>query len=201
MSYYYNYYLGYKKNNKIYPLGPYDLNGNFIQVVSKSKTYASNLYQMFDNLFEDEISDELRKKLKYENYERITSIKYLNVKDLPTESYIKKGYFLIKDVEEYNKNAEVYNEYTDFEGFYNIVSPEIYAIKLQHEILFGKNQPIKDDEGYEYIEPNASDYMYYMYPDYNSKEYESFLLKRYLEPYMESIMDDKIEYVILETEG
>ena len=194
MSYYYNYYLGYKKNNKIYPLGPYDFNGNFIPVISKSRTYASDLHKMFDNLFEDEISDELRKEFKYENYESITSIKYLNVKDLPTESYIKQGYFLIKDVEAYNKN-------TYFEGFYDIISPEIYAVKLQHEILFGKNQPIKDDEGYTYTESNASDYMYYMYPDYDSKEYESFLLKKYFEPYIESTIDDKIEYVILETEG
>lgn len=194
MSYYYNYYLGYKKNNKIYPLGPYDFDGNFIPVISKSRTYASDLHQMFDNLFEYEISDELRKEFKYENYERITSIKYLNVKDLPTESYITQGYFLIKDVEAYNKNM-------NFEGFYDIISPEIYAVKLQHEILFGKNQPIKDDEGYEYIEPNASDYMYYMYPDYDSKEYESFLLKTYLEPYQNYIYNDEIEYVILETEG
>lgn len=194
MSYYYNYYLGYKKNNKIYPLGPYDFDGNFIPVISKSRTYASDLHQMFDNLFEYEISDELRKEFKYENYERITSIKYLNVKDLPTESYITQGYFLIKDVEAYNKNM-------NFEGFYDIISPEIYAVKLQHEILFGKNQPIKNDEGYEYIEPNASDYMYYMYPDYDSKEYESFLLKTYLEPYQNYIYNDEIEYVILETEG
>lgn len=194
MSYYYNYYLGYKKNNKIYPLGPYDFDGNFIPVISKSRTYASDLHQIFDNLFEYEISDELRKEFKYENYEKITSIKYLNVKDLPTESYITQGYFLIKDVEAYNKNM-------NFEGFYDIISPEIYAVKLQHEILFGKNQPIKNDEGYEYIEPNASDYMYYMYPDYDSKEYESFLLKTYLAPYQNYIYNDEIEYVILETEG
>lgn len=194
MSYYYNYYLGYKKNNKIYPLGPYNFNGNFIPVISKSSTYASDLYKMFDNLFEEKVSDELRKEFNYENYERITNIKYLDVKDLPTESYIKQGYFLIKDVEAYNKN-------TDFEGFYDIISPEIYAVKLQHEILFGKNQPKKDIEGYEYTEPNASDYMYYMYPDYDSKEFESFLLRTYLEPYRNYIYDNEIEYVILEVEG
>jgi hypothetical protein len=194
MSYYYNYYLGYKKNNKIYPLGPYDFNGDFIPVISKSRTYASDLYKMFDNLFEEEVSDELRKEFNYESYERITNIKYLNVKDLPTESYIKQGYFLIKDVEAYNKKI-------NFEGFYDIISPEIYAVKLQHEILFGKNQPIKDIEGYEYTEPNASDYMYYMYPDYDSKEFESFLLKTYLEPYQNYIYDNEIEYVILEVEG
>ena len=38
MSYYYNYYIGYKKDNKIYPLGPYDCNGNLKPVISKSSS-------------------------------------------------------------------------------------------------------------------------------------------------------------------
>lgn len=198
MSYYYNYCIGYKKDGKLYPWGPYNANGKLEPMISHSRSFASNLHEEFHAVTEKEISDELRKEFEYEDWNGVKhlDVKYLSEKDLPTGSYIKTGYFLIKDVEAYEND-----EYDNFEGFYDVISPAIYAIKLQYEMRFGKNQPKVDDEGYEYTEPNASDYMYYAYPDYRTKEYESFILRQLIEALRDYRFDNDVEYVVLETEG
>lgn len=198
MSYYYNYYIGYKRDGKIYPWGPYTAEGRLEPVLSRSRSFASDLYNKFHVVSDKEISEELRKEFEYEDWTKTkrVDVKYLSEDDLPTGSYIKTGYFLIKDVEAYEND-----KYGDFEGFYDVISPEVYAAKLQHEMMFGKNQPKKDDEGYEYTEPNASDYMYYAYPDYNTKEYESFFLRQLIDALCDVFAGRDVEYVVLETEG
>ena len=198
MSYYYNYYVGYKKDGKIYPWGPYNANGKLEPMVSRSRSFASDLHEEFYAVSDKEVSEELRKEFEYEDWTKVkrVDVKYLSEKDLPTGSYIKTGYFLIKDVQAYEND-----ECGNFEGFYDVISPEVYAAKLQHEMTFGKNQPNKDDEGYEYTEPNASDYMYYAYPDHDTKEYESFILRQLIEALRDYRMGNDVEYVVLETEG
>ena len=101
MSYYYNYFIGYMHEGKIYPLGPYDAKGNPRDAVSRSRSFASDLHEDFDVVRDDMISDELRKEYEYTNYKdevEMPRLKYLRVAELPKEPYIKKGYFLIKDV-------------------------------------------------------------------------------------------------------
>ena len=176
---------------------PYNADGKLKPMVSRSRSFASDLHEEFYSVSDEEISEELRKEFEYESWDgsKVIDVKYLPEKDLPTGSYIKKGYFLIKDVQAYEND-----ECGNFEGFYDVISPEIYAVKVQHEMMFGKNQPKKDAEGYEYTEPNASDYMYYAYPDGDTKEYESFILRQLIEA-LRDYRKDGIEYVVLETEG
>lgn len=198
MSYYYNYYAGYKLNGKIYPLGPYDAHGKLHSIVSKSRSYASDIHEMFSYVKNEEISDELRKEFEYTDWDnkKKIDVKYLPLEEMPEDNFVKTGYFLIDDVKAYESN----NDY--FEGFYDVLTPKIYAAKLQNELMFGKNQPKKDEEGNEYIEHNASDYMYYAYPDYESKEYESFLICQGINMLIKysSLLTD-VEYIVLETEG
>lgn len=195
MSYYYNYYIGYRKDGKFYPWGPYDAEGNLKPIVSKSASFASDLHESFSLIKEEEVSEELRKKFEYKDWhgkEVLEKIKYCSVDHLPQGSFIKTGYFLINEVKAYEKEEW-------FEGFSDILSPQVYAAKMAHEMTFGKNQPEKDAEGFEYTEPNASDYMYYAYPDYDSEEYEAFILRNCVDA-LEDYKEDK-EYMILETEG
>lgn len=198
MSYYYNYYIGYKKDGKIYPWGPYNAKGKLEPALNCSRSFASDLYEYFSCVPNDAISEELRKEFEYEDWKGVkhVDVKYLSEKDLPKGSYIKTGYFLINDVKAYENYKN--NEYGVFDGFYNVISPEVYAAKLQHELTFGKNQPKKEEE--DYIEPNASDYMYYAYPDYMSKEYEAFILGQLIDILRDYQMGN-IEYVVIETEG
>lgn len=131
MSYYYNYYLGYKKDGKIFPLGPYNHRGTLMSAISRSRSFASDLHEEFRRISEDEVSDELRKQFEYENYkgEKEINVKKLMLSELPAESYIKSGYFLIEDVEQYEKtgNSE--------DLFYESKSPSLHLSFDTHFII------------------------------------------------------------------
>ena len=193
MSYYYSYYIGYKKDGKIYPWGPYTANGDLEPVISRPRSFASDLHNYFRYVSKEEMSDELCKEFEYEDWNGNTrmEVKYILEDELPNDDFIKRGYFLIDDVKAYEKGL--------IDDFDDPISLEIYAAKIQHELTFGKNSPKKDCEGNEYIEPNASDYMYYVYPDYRTKEYESHILKRAIEALRDYTSD--VEFVVLEKEG
>ena len=48
MSTYYDFYLGYKKEDGlIYPLGPFDDKGRFFSIFYRSRSFVSDLYQDF----------------------------------------------------------------------------------------------------------------------------------------------------------
>ena len=200
MSYYYNYYVGYKRNGKIYPFGPYNSLGNLKHVISRSRNIASDLHDDFYPISEEEISEELREQFEHKNYkgENVVDVKSLRIDELPSGTYIRSGYFLIEDVKRYEEyEADYY-----FDGFYDCVSPVVYASMAQNEVQFGKPERRKDDFGTWYYPKCASDYMYYAYPDYESKEYEAemirsvaYMLKEYMDLPEDAVL------LALETEG
>ena len=195
MSYYYNYYLGYKYCGKMYVLGPFDNTGNLHAILSKSRSFASNLHEEFRNIHEDEISDDIRKHFEYrDDYtgKNIVDIKVLPIKDLPSGDIIKRGYVLINDVKAYENGED--------DVFYGVLSPTVYAAKADNERTFGKNPELTDEYGGKYHEPNASEYMYYAWVDRNSVEYESFLIKDYYNTLV-GYSEDGIEYFVLLSEG
>lgn len=190
MSYYYDYYIGYEKDGKIYPLGPYDSFGTLKPALSRSRSFASDLHKMFYRVRPEKKSKQLQEALGYLSSDEEMEIKYLPISELPSESYIKSGYFLIKEVEDYLRTE-------DSTSFSQSMDSCIYAARQQNELLFsGRNDKIENEDGDTY---RCSDFMYFAFPDYFSKEYESFVLRSFLE----SLLTDKLvdRYVILETEG
>ena len=200
MSWYYNYYIGREKDGKYYPWGVYDAEGKIHPVMTISHSYASDLHRYFHRIPDEMISEPLRKEFESRcwNGDISVNVRYLPIEDLPKGDYIRTGYFLISDVEDYERSKQ---EDTCFDGFYDRKSPQIYAAMMQKELTFGKNTPVKDIEGEEYTEKNASDYMYYAYPDYTSIEYEAFLLRKAAEMLQNDMDSDTDRYVILMTEG
>ena len=198
MSYYYNYYVGYMFGGKMYPWGPYTAKGEIVPVLSISRSFASDLHEDFWRVEDEMLSDELRKEFEYDDWngEKRVDVKYLNVKELPHGSYIRKGYYLIEDVKAFEADED-----GDFDGFYDSVNPTVYVVMLDNEIKFGKPKRMKDDYGEWYYPKSASDYMYYAYPDYNSREYEAFILRFVVEAMRDYNLPKDTEYVILETEG
>ena len=199
MSYYYDYYIGYELDNEIYCLGPYNNFGELKPVLSLSRNGASDLHLRFYPLKEEQMSDDLKKDFSYEDYDgnnTVRELKYLPIKDLPSDSFVKQGYFLIDDVKRY----EVDSSY--FDGFYDKISPAVYNAMVEHEIKFGPKGIQKDSEGYEYQPYNASDYMFYMYPDYHSEEYESCIIREAAESLMSyNNLGFNAKLFVLETEG
>ena len=200
MSYYFNYYVGViDKEGKIKPYGPYDANGKLHPILCRSRSFASHLYDDFNKIKDEQITDELRKEFEYEDYrgEKTCEVKYLPVKELPNGSYIKSGYFLIDDIKEWENSEDI----IDFEGFYNMISPTIYAEKLRYEMQFGKNIPYENEDGIEVCDYNASDYMFYSIPDYSSKEYEADIIRQVCYMLDEYELPKEYKLVVLETEG
>ncbi len=200
MSYYYSYYIGYMQDNKIYPWGPYTANGKLKPVIERSRSFASDLHEFFSIIKNEQITDELRKEFEYEDYngKKVCDVKYLEVSELPSSDFVKSNYYLIDDIRQYERSKE---EALYFDGFYDYLTPQVYAAKLNNELKFGKNEPRTDEFGEEYVEPNASDYMYYSYPDYSSKEFESYLLKETVMMLEDYNLPKGRKYVVLETEG
>ena len=198
MSYYYNYYIGYQKDGKIYPLGPYNCFGKLKTVISRSRSFASDLHNLFYHMKEEAISDELRKEFEYPDWKGnpCIDVKFLPMKELPSGSCIKRGYFLMEDVKEYESNEDAWDI------FYDHLSPEVYAAKLQNELAMGKPTPEYDEEGEEIVNHSAADYMYYAYQDYNCQEYEAECIRLVADMLSEyEDIPEGAELVVLETEG
>lgn len=182
MSTYYSFYIGYRDNKtkKICALGPYDFKGELKSIFDRSGSFVSDLHKEFYNVSPENMDDSILKEFTYESYfedkdgnkKLVSNLYCLDIDDLPSSNFVKSGYFLKEDVAEYLEE----NSAEDL--FYNkIDSPIIYAEMVKDEIMFGKNQDEKDDEGYTIKKYSASDYMFFAYPDYYCKEYESHLIK------------------------
>lgn len=205
MSYYYSYYIGYRDSSgKIYPYGPYDAFGKFYPVIERSRSYASDLHELFYIIPEDSISNELKNSLGYKDEGKDDYTfhgKYLPLTDLPNGDYIKSGYFLIEDVKRYNKD-----NFDSEDLFYNMIIPDVYAEMLHNQLIFDNSIYEKEDiEGEKYVVPRASDYIRFSAPDYYSKEYEAAIIRQ-----TATILDnweffhnkeDFHEMVIIEIEG
>ena len=199
MSYYYDYYIGYidKKDNKIYPYGPYTREDkkDLASVISYSRSFNYDFSELFYEIPEDMYSDELMASNDFKDiYEEKYCVnpKYCKVSELPEGDYIKTGYFLIEDVMKYLEDR-------DSDVFYNKLDPITYNGMVASELQFGRPGKKLDDYGDEYIPHSAGDYMYFAYPDYNCVEYRAFMIRIILSSM--SGYDNSKEFVIIETEG
>jgi hypothetical protein len=201
MSYYYNYYVGFVKNGKIYPLGPYDHRGELSPAFSRSSSFASDLHESFEYVAENQVSDELRKAFEYEDYngDKVLRVKYRHLNELPSGSFIKTGYFLIESVRRYEND----DDYDADDLKWDSLDPVTYAAMMKNEIVFGRPKPKPDIEGEEIEVHSASEYMYYAYPDYRCKEYEAHIIRQFADALEFYDKEEQCfaELVVLETEG
>lgn len=196
----YCYFIGYIKDDKIYPLGMYNNKGKMVPVIEDSHSFASDLYELFDYVGDNQFSEELEKEFSYSVYGTDSNrerLRYLKVKDLPTESYIKTGYFLISDIERFENDT--YDDISEL--FYEHLSPVAYHAKFNSELVFGKPEPKVDCEGEEFPVYSAGEYAYYAYPDKRSREYDAELLRTVASQFESYKVEDKgKELVIIEVE-
>ena len=199
MSYYYNYYIGYEKDGKLYPLGPYDQSGRLHDALSKSRSFASDLHDKFYRVSDDMISEELRKDFSYETYDHKTEmrqLKYLPVDNLPTDKLESEGYCLIEGIKRYEEEGDI------DDLLYDMLTPQEYIRKMENELKFGRPERKFDEEGGEFEIHSCDEYSYYRFIDYNSPSYESFILQLFVNVYeYTSAVPDGATIVILETEG
>lgn len=200
MSWYYTYYIGIKRQDgKIHLLGMYDGSGRLFPVVEKSRSFESGFSDKFRRIKQEEVSDELKDKFNW-NIEN-GYCKVLPFNEIGNTDYIKRGYFLIEDVNTYI-SGEHENAVDLGELFVDYLEPTAYAGKMLAERCgIIKYRHVDDDEECEPQWHSYTDYMYFAYPSYGSAEYDAFLVEQaccMLEDYTNNKAEDM--YVIL-TEG
>lgn len=199
MSYWYTYYIGYELNGVVHVAGPhYKESQKAMPALAKSRSFASDLHDDFYNLSENKMGDDVKYQFTYtdwEGKEALEKVKYLPIEQLPSVNFVKMGYYLIQDIQRYQKNKVVEREY-----FYSMISPEVYLAKVENQMKFGPNPEREDVFSNKIREPDASEYMFYAIPDYDSKEYESSILHQVVDMVDYAIPHDA-KVVILETEG
>lgn len=145
-----------------------------LTIETRCASFAYDIDEEFYECSEDEFSEELKNafyNLDWNNnrvFDR--TLKSLSFEELfkLDDNYIKKGYFLVEDIAEYEKTG-------DSEGlFYTGISPLEYSNLAAKQI---KRSTYKDEYGDEYVKYGWEDYMYYAYPDYQCKEYIVHVLK------------------------
>lgn len=176
MSYYYCYRLGYlDEDGKAHPFMPFTVNHDWVNIISRSRSYASDLHEIFVPISEKMVSDDLKLYI-HADYDELNErdkkdvlqcVRWCYLKELPRGDYVKSGYFLIEDVRRYLVDPD--NDYIDY--FFDNLSPTEYAARLENYMKFGDDEEKDEDGGI--IQHSIKDYMYFAYPDYSSAEYEA----------------------------
>ena len=184
MSVYYSFYLGKQDGDKIVPVGPFDESGKLVPCLfCCGETYGLRDY--FIKTDKSILSD------RFSNFDEFEDIYVCAYNELPNDSFIKSGYYLIDDVERYKDDESLI--YWG-EIFYDRLSPEAYAAKMTSEIAVGPPSPYKDEFGNEIRPHSVSDYMYFSYIDYASKEYLSHEIKSVLDLF---VVNPGSDYVVI----
>ena len=205
MSCYYNYYLGYELDGKIYPYGMYDNRGKIHPVVSRSsRTFASMLHDGFEPVPDEKASEQLKQEFTNCNWtgRGWLSVRYSYLSDMPSGDWIKSGYFLTEDVMRFielkgDGGIDLWSETDDM--LYEMITPEAFAVKMKSELENGMPEPTYDCEGVELPNHSYKEYTFYAIPDYWCMEYEAFLLREVAYEYYG--LPDEAKLVALLYEG
>lgn len=154
MSLCYEYYLGLLdiRTNKIDTLGVYDCDGLIHPVLN---LYSSNttLYMKFSKICCNMFTDRAKSDLGLTNE---TNVSFAYLDSLKESNYIKSGYFLIDDIDEYEKS-----DGDPFGLFEDYLTPVSYIAKKENGC-------------------DVSMYSYYAYPDYYCDAYDiDYILRVY----------------------
>lgn len=194
MSVYYDYFLGYQKeDNKIYPLGIYDCFNKIHPVYSHTRSMGNGLYDYFWDLPKEKCSIELKEALglnldEDESFGQL-GVRYLTLDEMSDGNFLNTGYYLIEDIKRFLKNKDIYEL-----GEY--LTNDEYLMKLENEIKFGEVYNDKDEEEYIY---NCRDYHQFSYIDYNSENYISHIIRSIAEQYeyVDCISKNKYKMVVV----
>ena len=213
MSYYYNYYIGYEKDNKIYPIGPYDNNGKIHAALCKSSSFASPLHERFYMLHEKQVSDELRKEFEYEDYQgkkELGLLKVLPLAELLNGDIVLRGYCLVQDIINYLK-PDSYDDFCISDLIYNMLTPEQFSFKAKAEMegrVAKKKSEIEEEDLDNEVENeedsySCADYAYFSFIDTCSEEYESYVLRLCFDMFEFSpvFQDKNVKPVVILSEG
>lgn len=212
MSYYYSYFIGAKdtETGKIRVLGPYsrDKEGKLkvIPVLCKSSSFASDLYDNFRYIDESDLTAETVDAFSYTSYDgkkEMSKLKGLLYFNLPRKEFIKTKYVLTSELMNFLGGAN--RDYNEEEFFTDTLNVESYAVLAQSFLSNGsgiEEEVFDEDEGVTTRMKKPEQYTMYRYVDYNSPEFEAWLIAEAVDHGEYEFALNKSEVlIILETEG
>lgn len=143
-------------------------------IMWRTGSFIYEVDEVFNPISQKELANELAEAFAYTDWDGKKSFSNtlcgLSLSELNhlSSDYIKKGYFLARDVDEYEKNKDTENV------FWEHIGPQAYANLAAKQV---KRHVETDDEGFDYTVYGYEDYMYYAYEDYECKEYLIHLLQ------------------------
>ena len=170
MSTYYNFYFGYKKDDKIYPYGPYNKYGKLIAAMERSGGFINGLQDEFEHnrIQDDMFSEELIKDLDIDltnNYDK--ALYYLPVSELGESNFIKYGYIHMDEITDYLKELEDCNGYFPEWWFEKSYLPAEYGLKVANALKRNDTEELEELKHYEF----------FAYPDTISPEWVRYQLQ------------------------
>ena len=203
LSWYVNFYVAYQTSDgMIYPYGPFDYSGDYKCIHWTSRSFTTDLKDSFDTVKKEQVSKELIDAIYNseidDDYELSMYWGICPLENLPSGDFIKSNYYLIDDIEKYQKDKHAEDL------FYDSLDPITYNLKSQNELKFGKPTETTDEWGDKYTPYSCADYAFFTYADYDCKEYEAHKIRIIVysmyDSYKESIPKDA-KIVIFKTEG
>lgn len=192
MSIYYSFYIGYiSKDGAFHAFGPYDSQNNLRPCLEKSSSFISDIIDDFRPLQIGYMDTYLQTHFVDNTCGCPGSrLHYLCACDLPSTDFIVEGYFPVNELREILSEDPSDREFCFSESY----TESEYGILLSTAV---KHDDTKEIE-------RLKKFTYYCYPDYSSKEYDSFVIKQYLsyqgpfnKLHIEETVEDLDEIVIL----
>ena len=184
MSTYYSFYIGYRtKDKKFHAFGPFDKDNKLRPILVKSRSFISDLYQEFYPVRIEDMDEFVEIMFThssiYGNTDGlVTDLKWLPVSDLPGTDFMKTGYFLTEEIMDYILTKE-----PCFSEHYEMIE---YSILLEAAV---KNNNTEEIE-------RLKKYSFFSYPDYDSAEFESYILNHAISfqgPFSEYIIKESVK--------
>ena len=203
MSWYQTYYLAKreKATGKVFPAPPFSASGEPLWLLSTPRSTSCDLPEDMDVLPEKDLSEELKAFFSYEDFGKLLCprLRVVPLTELSRESPFCAAYVPASDVVD---GAGPEDEFSDR------LTPERFAaFCLSH----GRNPQARRHVerynpqcgAYEVIELEPADYVWHMWVDESSREYQEWLISTEAQNIGDAIWEgrDEFEYVIVMIEG
>ncbi len=208
MSYYYTYYLGKRETatGRVSLAGPYDEKGHVVSLMSKSRSFASDLHEDMLPLAEEEMAEDVREQFTYEDWKGnkvLDTVKSMPFAALSGKTPFKCAYVPAFDVIDQNDTDD------DDEIYYSDKLNDAQYATLCAASVRGSAAGKRTIERYdlemgEYkgMELGPEDYVRHMWVDTTSREYEEWLLSTIVWSVGDLCWPPKgFENILLEVEG
>lgn len=212
MSYYFNYYLAKRPTagGKVSLCGPYRADGKPCCVLSRSRSYASDLHEEFRRLPSENCEQPLLDAFSWESpvtgERTFEDLKWLPMSALGGAEPFRSGYVLVDELLRVDEDALAD---ADWDPFAHVLAPSQYAAFCQ-SAYSPNGRPLRieyeDALAGELAHKDAwpSDYVRHSWVVRRSREYEAWLIRSFADELRDDLYAElgrDHELVVIETEG